>query len=90
MRITTDSADSKIKYGYPLLEYGKFVSAFPNAVANTLYHDRRLTTFRDRKVIRPNVDTLYSTIFLDFSSKDLELLIPKISNRYWCFSFYDP
>ena len=55
-----------------------------------LYHDRRLSTSDDFKVIRPNVDTLYTTIFLDLSSRDLVLTIPPIPDRYWVFPFYDP
>lgn len=65
------------------------MAGLPNATVNTLYHDRLLSTSEDRKVIRPNVDTLYSIALLDFSSHDLEITIPEIEDRYWCFSFYD-
>ncbi|KFY78110.1 hypothetical protein V499_02651 [Pseudogymnoascus sp. VKM F-103] len=77
-------------YGYPLLEYAKYVACYPKASTNTLYHDRRLSTSDDLKVIRPNVDTLYSTIFIDVSSHDLEVTVPSIPDRYWVFPFYDP
>ncbi|KFY28807.1 hypothetical protein V491_00276 [Pseudogymnoascus sp. VKM F-3775] len=77
-------------YGYPLLEYVKYVACYPKASPNTLYHDRRLSTSNDLKVIRPNVDTLYSTIFIDLSSHDLEVSVPSIPDRYWVFPFYDP
>ncbi|KAJ5295457.1 hypothetical protein N7508_010278 [Penicillium antarcticum] len=76
-------------YGYPLLEYGKFVAQFPNACTNTLYHDRRLSTSNDLKIIRPNSDTLYSTIFMDLSSNDLQIIIPELPDRYWVYPFYD-
>ncbi|RJE22872.1 hypothetical protein PHISCL_04768 [Aspergillus sclerotialis] len=76
-------------YGFPLLEYGKFVAQVPNASTNTLYHDRRLSTSSDRKIIRPNSDTLYSTIFVDLSSNDLQITIPEIPDRYWVYPFYD-
>ncbi|OBT67937.1 hypothetical protein VE03_02504 [Pseudogymnoascus sp. 23342-1-I1] len=77
-------------YGYPLLEYVKYVACYPKASTNTLYHDRKLSTLDDLKVIRPNVDTLYSTIFIDLSSHDLEVTVPSIPGRYWVFPFYDP
>ncbi|PVH72077.1 hypothetical protein DL98DRAFT_563667 [Cadophora sp. DSE1049] len=60
------------------------------ASSNTLYHDRGLSTSDDLKVIRPNVDTLYSTMFIDVSSHDLEITVPSIPDRYWVFPFYDP
>ncbi|KAL4894139.1 hypothetical protein BDV59DRAFT_207197 [Aspergillus ambiguus] len=77
-------------YGYPLLEFGKYVSSFDQPTVNTPYHDRRLSTSEDFKVIRPNADTLYSTIFIDLSSCDLEIIIPQFDDRYWVFPFYDP
>jgi len=73
-----------------LLEYGKYVATFPGASVNTIYHDRRLTTSSDFKVIRPNVDTLYSSIFIDLSSHDLVFTVPDIQDRYWVWPFYDP
>ncbi|OJD11897.1 hypothetical protein AJ78_07427 [Emergomyces pasteurianus Ep9510] len=76
-------------YGYPLLEYGRFIAHMPNATTNKLSHLRKLATHRDRQVVRPNSDTIYSSIFTDLSSNDLELEIPAIPNRYWCYSFYD-
>ncbi|KAJ5620176.1 hypothetical protein N7510_004160 [Penicillium lagena] len=84
-----DALNFAYMYGYPLLEYGKYVAQFPDACVNTLYHDRRLSTSDDLKIIRPNADTLYSTIFVDLSSNDLEITIPKISDRYWVIPFYD-
>jgi hypothetical protein len=78
-----------IQYGYPLIEYGKFVAQMPNPTTNKLSHGRRLSTSKDRQVIRPNSDTLYTTIFMDLSSHDIQIEIPKIEERYWCYSFYD-
>ncbi|PGH28517.1 hypothetical protein GX50_08744 [[Emmonsia] crescens] len=76
-------------YGYPLLEYGRFIAHKSNPTTNKLYHRRKLATHQDLQVVRPNVDTIYSNIFTDLSSNDLELEIPAISDRYWCYSFYD-
>ncbi|CAI7574680.1 unnamed protein product [Penicillium manginii] len=81
--------DFAYMYGYPLIEYGKFVAQMPNPTTNKLSHGRRLSTSKDRQVIRPNSDTLYTTIFMDLSSHDIQIEIPKIEERYWCYSFYD-
>ena len=56
---------------------------------NTLYRGEKLATAQDRHLVRPNVDTLYSTIFYDLAKSDLEFTIPEIKDRYWCFPFYD-
>ncbi|KAK2732330.1 hypothetical protein FQN57_002946 [Myotisia sp. PD_48] len=76
-------------YGYPLLEYGRFIAHMPNPTTNKLYHSQKLATHRDIRVVRPNSDTIYSSIFTDLSSNNLELEIPAIPDRYWCYSFYD-
>ena len=56
---------------------------------NVLHPGKRLATANDQNLVRPNVDTIYSTVFYDLSSNDLRLTIPEIPGRYWCFSFYD-
>jgi len=57
---------------------------------NHLYRGHSLATARDRNLVRPNVDTIYSTIFYDLSTSDLVFTIPEISDdRYWLFPFYD-
>lgn len=61
----------------------------PRPATNKLNHGRRLSTSKDLQVIRPNSDTLYTTFFMDLSSNDLQIEIPKIEERYWCYSFYD-
>ncbi|KAK6386176.1 hypothetical protein LTS17_001751 [Exophiala oligosperma] len=89
LKTRQDALNFIYMYGYPLLEFGKFVASSPRASVNTLYHDRRLSTDADLKVIRPNGDTLYSTVLLDLSAQKLEFSIPSIPDRYWCWSFYD-
>ncbi|KAF3764702.1 hypothetical protein M406DRAFT_259012, partial [Cryphonectria parasitica EP155] len=40
-------------------------------------------------LVKPNVDTLYSRVFLDLSSSDLAVTIPDMTDRYWTWPFYD-
>ncbi|RGP78245.1 ig group 2 domain-containing [Fusarium longipes] len=42
-------------------------------------------------VVRPNADTMYSILFIDLSSQDLRVTIPKMpEGRYWVFPFCSP
>ncbi|KFY47552.1 hypothetical protein V496_10590 [Pseudogymnoascus sp. VKM F-4515 (FW-2607)] len=64
------------------------VQGYPGQT-NTLYRGEGLATADDRNLVRPNVDTIYSCIFYDLAKSDLEFTIPEISDRCWCFPFYD-
>ncbi len=44
-------------------------------------------TFRD--VVRPNVDTLYSIIFLDLLKEPMVLSLPEMGERYYLMEFLD-
>ncbi|KAL2823579.1 hypothetical protein BDW59DRAFT_173405 [Aspergillus cavernicola] len=55
----------------------------------SIAHDRELTTVHDRSVVRPNVDTLYSTILINLSADDLMVDLPVVDDRYWVSPFYD-
>lgn len=50
---------------------------------------RQLATSASHAVVRPNVDTLYSTAVIDLSHNDVVVDIPIIKDRYWVFPFYD-
>lgn len=40
-------------------------------------------------VVRPNVDTFYSSVSYDVGSSDLEISVPEIEpDRYWSAAFY--
>lgn len=56
---------------------------------NSLEHQRQLATPDRKAVVRPNVDTVYSHSILDLSHDDLVFEIPKITDRYWVYPFYD-
>lgn len=58
---------------------------------NTLIHNFEPSTPGSVGVVRPNADTIYSMLFLDLSSKNLELTVPEFpDDKYWVFPLYTP
>jgi hypothetical protein len=58
---------------------------------NSLFHARVLDTASDRAVVKPNADTLYSTIIFDFSQDNVVITVPDIpSDQFHLFSYYNP
>ncbi|KAH7347235.1 hypothetical protein B0T11DRAFT_140530 [Plectosphaerella cucumerina] len=76
------------QYGFPLTAYGQFVRKTGGS-ENVLHHNRALADSDFRAVVRPNVDTLYSSMFYDVSHHDLNITFPELEDRLWLFSFYD-
>ncbi|KAH6684898.1 hypothetical protein F5X68DRAFT_171342 [Plectosphaerella plurivora] len=76
------------QYGFPLSAYGQFVRKTGGS-ENTLHHNRALADSDFHAVVRPNVDTLYSSMFYDISHHDLNITFPELEDRLWLFSFYD-
>jgi hypothetical protein len=60
--------------------YGRF---------NTLRHGRKLNTAKDRMVVGPNTDTLYSIAVLDLGSEPMVFHVPDMGERYYAFQFID-
>ena len=58
---------------------------------NRLIHKRELSGLKDRMVVRPNNDTVYSSAWIDLteSGEPMVLTIPKVSGRYYSFQFLD-
>jgi hypothetical protein len=56
-----------------------------------LWHRKELATARDRTVVAPNNDTLYSTGWYDLSCGDLRLDVPPMDHpdRYWSVMLLD-
>lgn len=84
-------------YGYPLV---LFDVTHRNAVdeprpcglgapENTFAHIRRLPGPEFKAVVRPNVDTLYSSAFLDLSQGPVQLDMPGIQDRYVMMAVLD-
>lgn len=61
------------------------------AGANIFLHARVLATASNRTVVKPNVDTLYSTLVFDLSTADLVITVPEVpGGRFKLLSYYDP
>jgi hypothetical protein len=56
---------------------------------NTFNHFRVFPNSNFTDVVRPNVDTLYSTAYLDIENGPLTLQIPPIADRYYSLQFID-
>jgi hypothetical protein len=57
--------------------------------ANRMLNVPRLSTPADRTVVMPNVDTLYSTAWLDLRAGPVTLDVPAIPDRYYVFQLLD-
>lgn len=79
-------------YGLPLLSWHKLYAPIVQKFgANTWRHSRNLATALSRIVVRPNVDTLYSTLIFDLSQSNIEITIPDVlEDTFKLFSFFDP
>ncbi|MBV8393661.1 MAG: DUF1254 domain-containing protein, partial [Alphaproteobacteria bacterium] len=56
---------------------------------NRFFHVPVLATPNSRRVTTPNVDTLYSSAWLDLSAEPLFLTVPEMDKRYYSFAFMD-
>ena len=87
------------RYGIPLLEMLRIRTEMTsvrapdgrgNAPVNAFSHARKFATPRDRTVVAPNVDTLYSISHLDLGKGPIVLSHPDMGSRYFDFEFVDP
>jgi hypothetical protein len=86
-------------YGLPLIEMAhtraKMVSVASGAGTvnaariNAFAHSRAFATPASRAVTAPNVDTLYSSTFLDLSGGPVTLVLPPTGSRYFSVAFMD-
>ncbi|EQK99705.1 hypothetical protein OCS_04585 [Ophiocordyceps sinensis CO18] len=81
-----------LQYGYPLVQYAATVSpvlAFTGS--NAVRHGRDLAAPDDVSLVRPDVDTLCSSVVVDLSHNDVSLTIPKLDDggRYFVVAFHD-
>ncbi|KAF1980978.1 hypothetical protein K402DRAFT_343350 [Aulographum hederae CBS 113979] len=81
-----------LMYGYPLLAFRQFAEGLVDGVGiNAFEHGRRFLRPEDRSVVKPNVDTLYSSAVYDLSESNLVIDLPNIhTDQYHLFSYYDP
>lgn len=80
-----------MQYGYPLMPFAHFAIPVLEEVkaTNHFLHMTELATSSFKSVVRPNVDTLYSSAVLDLSLHDVVVDVPIVKGRYWVFPFYD-
>lgn len=76
-------------YGYGPYEFAKTAAAAiaRGSVKNTLGHRTVMSTPRHRSVTAPNLDTLYSSAFLELSGGPMEVTTPEAPDRYHCVTF---
>lgn len=76
---------------YALSTFSSWIGGvFLEVEVNEIAHQCGLASVNSPGVIKPNVDTVYSRVVLDLSSKDLILTIPEINDLYWDYPVYDP
>jgi hypothetical protein len=63
--------------------------AASGAMPNQFFHVRSLLTDSFRTVVRPNVDTLYSTAWLDLSAEPVVLTLPPSDGRFFVIQCMD-
>jgi hypothetical protein len=75
-------------FGYPLvlMDVTRAQSGTPNA----LFHARTLPTAADHAVVRMNLDTLYTSAWLDLRAEPMVLQVPDMGpGRYWLMQLLD-
>jgi hypothetical protein len=84
-------------YGLPLMMMDLTTKRMTNvgrasglaAPVNQFAHAQRFPPASFRNVVRANVDTLYSSAFLDLSAEPLVLTAPDTGGRYYLFPMFD-
>jgi len=77
-------------YSYPMV----MMSATRDATVsparyNTVNHSRNFPDHAFRRVVRPNVDTLYSTVWFDLIEEPVVLELPDSGGRYYLMPIHD-
>jgi hypothetical protein len=77
-------------YGYPLvLADVTRKASVQRSGMNNFNHARGFHTAANRGVVRPNVDTLYSSAWLDLSREPIVLSVPDTGGRYYVIQMMD-
>ena len=78
-------------YAYPLvlMELTKRVMTNRGLPLNRFFHAQAFPTPEAKTVIRPNVDTLYSTAWLDLSQGPVILSVPDTGGRFYLIQLLD-
>jgi hypothetical protein len=86
-----EATELALTFAYPLLAFKRaYLTETPLLGINHLGHARQLSTSASDYVVKPNVDTIYSTAFYDLSNEDLVVDVPAIpETQYALISFHD-
>ncbi|MCW3003791.1 MAG: hypothetical protein JWQ20_3089 [Conexibacter sp.] len=84
---TFASAEVAYVYGLPLVELHDTVRQF--RFRNTIVSIASLTTPETRRVVSPNVDTVYSVGWLSLTQGPLVIDVPDTHGRFYTFQFMD-
>ncbi|KAA1475243.1 hypothetical protein DENSPDRAFT_415650 [Dentipellis sp. KUC8613] len=97
IRVSCNSAPERatafaLEYGTPLAAFAQYAAPMLQEVGtNSFIPQRALANASTTSVVRPNVDTLYTTLVYDLSHADLAITLPPIDpGRFYVFPFYDP
>ncbi|HXU04401.1 MAG TPA: DUF1254 domain-containing protein [Polyangia bacterium] len=75
-------------YGYPLVLMDVTRAAWPTP-ANRFAHAAEFPDDKFTDVVSPNVDTLYSTAWLDLNKEPIVLALPDVGRRYYTMQLLD-
>ena len=76
-------------YAYPLVLMEATRDAVPNRPMNRFQHAPAFPTPNSRTVVRPNVDTLYSSAWLDLTREPVVMTVPDTGSRYYLIQMMD-
>lgn len=84
-------AEEAYIFAYPMLENYRTmqVQAISPDRFNRFKHATEIMGPEYKDIVRPNNDTLYSTLWLDLRAEPMVLHIPPITDRYFSFQFVD-
>lgn len=77
-------------YAYPMVMMSTTRDATVDSTRyNAVNHSRSFPDHNFRRVVRPNVDTLYSTIWFDLTAEPAVLELPDSGGRYYLMPIHD-
>lgn len=85
IRSELEAARGTFFFVFPLYEMWRTrqrMLSLPGAQINRLLHRTKLSKPADRSITMPNVDTLYSTAWLDLADGPVRFTIPDMKSRY--------
>ena len=90
-QLINDFAMDAYVYGFPLvlMDITRRRGLLSVAQMNRFYHQKELSTPQFTQVVRPNVDTLYSSAWLNLKDGPLLLHVPNTANRYYLLPMLD-